>query len=330
MDNAKVTSHTEDSNLHDNPVEEKTNIEEGTSGKQSTDLESFGLENVEGYDYRVSLNEFEKLVEEEAYQNMGDEDSSEGFITKEFKIIDEFRQIPNAWIGSYSTVTKEVVINKDDRIRINAIKSYPWRAICSLLIEAKNGNYYIGTGWFVSPRTIITAGHCVYLHNSGGWAKSIQVMPGRNGSSKPFGTISTSSFRSVKGWTKDKGRSFDYGAIILPENRKTGNKTGFFGFCNLSDDSLRKKFINISGYPGDKPSGTQWYHGRGIKNITSRTLIYDVDTAGGQSGSPVWYKSNGKRYVVGIHTNGSSSGNSATRINKSVFENIKRWKSLGM
>lgn len=222
----------------------------------------------------------------------------------------------------------EVVIGKDDRIQITNTTAYPWRTICSLRITAKDGSGWIGTGWLVGPRTVITAGHCVYMHKHGGWARRIEVIPGRNGSTRPYGSCNSSSFRSVKGWTKKKKRSHDYGAIILPSSSPYGSQLGYFGFAKLSYFSLLGLKVNLSGYPGDKPSGTQWWHARRIKWVTPRTIVYNIDTAGGQSGSPVWRLKNGKRHVVGIHTNGSTSGNSATRITSPVFKNIKKWKKL--
>jgi V8-like Glu-specific endopeptidase len=228
-----------------------------------------------------------------------------------------------------SQTTAEVVIGKDDRLRIHKTTAYPWRTICSLLITAKDGSGWRGTGWLVGPGTVMTAGHCVYMHGHGGWVRRIEVVPGRNGSKRPYGSCAATSFCSVKGWTNKKKRSHDYGAIILPSNCRYGNQLGWFGYANLGASSLSGLTVNLSGYPGDKPAGTQWWHARRIKWVTARTIVYNIDTAGGQSGSPVWRLKNGQRHAVGIHTNGSTSGNSATRITKPVFDNIKAWKQKG-
>lgn len=248
----------------------------------------------------------------------------------------------DAWYGSFPEDQKElenfrapdaleVIIGTDDRTRINPTTSYPWRAICSLLIRTKTGKSYIGTGWFVSPRTVVTAGHCIYLHNEGGWAQSIEVIPGRNGSLRPYGSAVSSNLRSVSGWTASKNRNYDYGAIILPTSAPLGKTVGFFGIANKNDSFLKSTTLNLSGYPGDKDGGsTQWFHFRQSKGVTSQVITYEIDTMGGQSGSPVWYKSGDQRYAVGIHTNGHSSGNSATRINLEVYNNLLAWKSLGL
>ena len=231
----------------------------------------------------------------------------------------------------------EVVIGRDERKRITTTKTNPWKRICHLKIQAANGRFFLGTGFFIGPRTIVTAGHCVYMHDQGGWAKQITVTPGRDATATPFMSYTATSFRSVKGWVTDKSRNYDYGVIILPRSAAIPPEIGAFGFASYSNQALlTKKRLNTAGYPGDRPypgdqpPNTLWYDGRKAKSVTARTIVYDIDTAGGQSGSPVWAKlSNGKRIVVGIHTNGDLSGNSATRITKSVFDNLKKWREEG-
>jgi V8-like Glu-specific endopeptidase len=223
----------------------------------------------------------------------------------------------------------EVVIGNDDRLRVTNVTAFPWRAICSLLITARDDSKWIGTGWLIGRRTLITAGHCVYIKDRGGWVKEMQVIPGRNAGDEPFKRAKATSFRSVSGWTENTSRSHDYGAIILPEDKPYGEELGFFGIANLNDTQFNQLMVNLSGYPGDKPAGTHWFHARRITNCGPTFFSYDIDTAGGQSGAPVWRLQNGVRHAVGIHTNGSPTGNSATRINKVVFDNLMLWKGEG-
>jgi V8-like Glu-specific endopeptidase len=223
----------------------------------------------------------------------------------------------------------ETVIGKDDRVRITGTRAVPWKRICHLLIEAKDGRRFTGTGWFIGPRTIATAGHCVYLHGAGGWAKSIQVVPGRDGTTEPYGRMTATRFSSVVGWVNGKDRDYDYGVIHLPRAFPASD-IGSFGFANFPDDRLRSSRLNLAGYPGDKPAGTMWFHGRTAQSLTPTRIGYDIDTFGGQSGSPVWVRTtDGKRYAVGIHTNGSPRQNSATRINRQVFANLRAWSQAG-
>ena len=247
-------------------------------------------------------------------------------------------QVLDAFYASYGDLKqeglrqlREVIIGADNRVRINPTTSYPWRAICALKITAKNGSKWIGTGWLISPRTVITAGHCVYMHDQGGWAKSIEVIPARNDSSKPYGSASSSYLKSVTGWTQSKNRENDYGAIILPSNYRPGDVTGYFGYSVKNDSYLLSSVLNLSGYPGDKPGGDQqWFMALKPKSASSRVITYDIDTMGGQSGAPVWVKIGDARSCVGIHTNGHGSGNSATRIVTAVFNNLQAWKNLGL
>jgi len=227
---------------------------------------------------------------------------------------------------------EETVHGFDDRVKITTTTVYPWRAHASLLITAADNSQWIGTGWFIGPHTLATAGHVVFIKGSGvpgrdGWVKRIQVMAGRNGASLPFGSVTSTNFRSVTGWTTSSGgdENYDYGAIILPT--QLGNTTGWFGLAVYSDAEIRGAVGNISGYPGDKPSGTQWYDARKIDSVNSRKVFYDIDTAGGQSGSAVYRIVNGNRYAFAVHAYGGASTNSGTRIVTPVFNNFVAWKA---
>lgn len=224
----------------------------------------------------------------------------------------------------------ETVHGPDNRVKITNTNVYPWRVHASLLITAADGSQWIGTGWFIGPHTLMTAGHVVYIKNSGvagrdGWVRSIDVMPGRNGASLPYGKVTSRNFRSVTGWTNSGDQNFDYGAIIIPT--ELGNTTGWFGFGVYSDATLNGSVVNISGYPGDKPTGTQWYDAKGVASVNARKVYYDIDTFGGQSGSAVYRIISGGRYGVAIHAYGGATTNSGTRIVTAVFNNMVAWKA---
>ncbi|OPY30920.1 MAG: Trypsin [Methanomassiliicoccales archaeon PtaU1.Bin124] len=219
----------------------------------------------------------------------------------------------------------ETVCGADDRVKITNVGVIPWRWICQLIITTSNNKKYRCTGWFIGPHTVMTAGHCVYMHGEGGWVKEIEVIPCMNGTQRPFGSQIGRSFRSVVGWTKNKDENYDYGAIILPDN-SLGNRVGWFGFCVLPDLALINLLVNTAGYPGDKPYGTKWFNAGRITRITNRKVYYMNDTYGGQSGSPVWRYCNGHRLAIAIHAYGGCP-NSGARIVKPVFDNMVKWKA---
>lgn len=219
----------------------------------------------------------------------------------------------------------ESVCGRDDRVEVSNTTSAPWRWICKLIITFPNGARGGCTGWFIGPKAVMTAGHCVYSRANGGWARQIEVIPGMRGASRPYGSMIGTTFRSVTGWTSNANPNYDYGCIILP-NASLGNQVGWFGFAALTDTSLNNLLANNSGYPGDKPTGTQWFNAGRITNVTARKLYYMLDTYGGQSGSPTWRFLNGQRHAVGIHAYGGCP-NSSTRIITDVFNNMMAWRN---
>lgn len=233
----------------------------------------------------------------------------------------------------------ESVIAADDRTRILETDLTPWRMICALRMRGPTGGAAIGTGWFVSPRTIVTAGHCVYSdHFFGGWAETVEVTPGRNDSQAPFGRFTTTRLSTVDRWKEKEDPDFDYGCIHLDE--PIGETTGWFSIGALPARELTEHMINVSGYPGDRGHGReQYFHANRILRVTDRRLFYDVDTFGGQSGAPAWIQPSGsdEPMVVGIHAYGVGGtpgrfnilANSAPRIIPEVLEVIEAWVEEG-
>jgi V8-like Glu-specific endopeptidase len=222
----------------------------------------------------------------------------------------------------------EFIIGTDDRVRITQTTQVPWRRICALRITFPSGAVYRGTGFLVGPRAVVTAGHCVYLHNQGGWARTVEVIPACNGTLRPFGQVLATSFRSVGGWVNGKKPESDYGCIVLPPGAFGGKNLGSFGFASFATPVLLAQPAVVAGYPGDKPFAELWGMARKIKAVTAKTFVYDIDTMGGQSGAPVYIKRNGQRYVVGIHNYGAISGNSATRVTQEVYQRLLNWSKI--
>ena len=216
----------------------------------------------------------------------------------------------------------EVIIGADDRVHIKNTTDIPWRRVCALRITFPSGSTYRGTGFLIGARAVATAGHCVFLHNQGGWARKVEVIPGCNGTSRPYGQAESTSFRSVAGWVTNKAPESDYGCIVLPSGAFGGRNLGSFGCANFDAAKLVAQPAVLGGYPGDKPFAELWGMSRIIKAVTAKTLVYDIDTVGGQSGAPVYIKRAGQRYVVGIHNYGAAAGNSATRVTEPVYQRL--------
>ena len=95
--------------------------------------------------------------------------------------------------------------------------------------------------------------------------------------------------------------------------------------------------VNVVGYPAtivkngsEIPVEPPLLFGQAnrIDDVRAHELVYTIDTTPGQSGCPViCWDGDDKFTVVGIHNEGSTSGNFATRITSDVFNNIKTWKN---
>src|SRR5712691_4420048 len=234
----------------------------------------------------------------------------------------------DASVASFGDSTiLEVIIGQDDRVKVKDVylTNVPWRQICALRIKSASERNYVGTGWFIGPGLLATAGHCVYMKDQGGWADSIEVLPGLRGTLS-YGRMIAKRFGSVAGWVRDHSRDYDYGVIFLDDDA-IGKRVGNFSVQSLGDAVLNGRQAKISGYPADRERAQyQYFHERPVLSTTPSTITYDIDTFGGQSGSPVWCDTEEDGLIaVGIHTTGNASGNSATRITEGVIDNLIHW-----
>ncbi len=252
-----------------------------------------------------------------------------------------------AWVASYTNSASMAILRKhgpelmaeaipagDTRRKVADTEdttAFPWRCLCRLDILASDGTRWLGTGWFASPTLIVTAGHCVYLKDAGGWADHITVVPAANDGSAPYGSFDSSDLHTtdlfMNGNPDDPNtQAHDYGAIVLPQ----AQSLGFFGYGVYSDAELSSALVNVYGYPGDKDNGSAlWGVTRNLYKVAAKQIFYNLATWGGQSGCPVFIKVGDDRTAVGIHNYGGDPANYATRITDSVYDDLEAWKAGG-
>jgi glutamyl endopeptidase len=233
-----------------------------------------------------------------------------------------------------SAIRAKVVFGSEDRVRLSPADE-PFRHICYLEYVTADGSSMRGSGWLVGPSTVITAGHCVWDREHGNnFNRSMKVFPARDGDLAPA-SANAEDFQTVKAWARDGDTAFDYGAVFL--DRPLGNDFGFFSFAQFPDEDLSRMIVNIVGYPATIKRNGQMIavtppllfgQSNRVNEVRAHELVYTIDTTPGNSGGPViCFEGDDKFTVVGIHNEGTSAGNFATRITSEVFDNIKKWKN---
>ena len=216
----------------------------------------------------------------------------------------------------------------DDRVKINSTSSYPWSTICKLYITAADDTQWIGSGAMLDAYHVLTCGHCVYFHENGGWASEVEVVPGKDGSYRPFGVAYATYFRTYTEWTQFEMVQHDWAVITL--DRTIGNQTGWMGrkTADLSDP-IYTGTLHTAGYPGDLDLGEYMYYDSDVgQEVDEYNHWFWMDTAGGQSGGPVWEDDGGNYYILTVNAYEYEFGtyaNLGTRLNQDKFDRINTW-----
>ena len=218
----------------------------------------------------------------------------------------------------------------DDRQKVTSTSSYPWRTICKLFITAQDNTQFIGSGFIVDEFHILTCGHCIYIHENGGWVSEVEVIPGMDGSFTPYGVAYATDYRTYTGWTESEMVEHDWALVTL--DRNIGSYTGWMGrMTEGSSSSIYTGILNIAGYPVDLDNGYSMYFDSDDGEAADEyNHWFWMDTAPGQSGSPVWIYEGDNRYVISINTYEYENGayaNMGTRINNEKYNRLNTWLS---
>jgi V8-like Glu-specific endopeptidase len=197
---------------------------------------------------------------------------------------------------------------------------FPHSAICQLRMTAPNGSRYIGTGFYIGSDRVLTC-----AHNLQGMV-SVTIIPGRNGTTKPFGecTVPSTSWRVAPAYTGSGNWANDLAVIDgVPLAAPNGQ---WFGFLNATPSDrmpivvcgYAKQSVTIPELTQAIDGDVQHLHGGYASNDSGlETLDYALLTLKGNSGSPVYHLSDRgaglEALVCAVHVTGEPAARGLNR-----------------
>lgn len=264
-----------------------------------------------------------------ALESMGTETLNRDGSTESKEASEGLRAIvEQATAGSETAPTERIVVGSDDRKQVEDASDYPNRIVGWLWSQAQDDTWSTCTATLIGPQTAVTAAHCVYVHDKGGWIKQMLFLPGvTNPDAAPFGAYDWENINILKGYIdnydgQNYGSAMPWDLAVITLAEDAGNQLGWLGF-RVDDGSDWK--ATITGYPGDKPEGTMWTNTCDIKKDQFYDLMYwhGCDSFAGSSGSSMWEtNADGNLYIRGINVAEDDKVNYGVRFTEPYYQFI--------
>ncbi|WP_051913810.1 trypsin-like serine peptidase [Thermorudis peleae] len=242
-------------------------------------------------------------------------------------IVGTFQPRPVDPASALATVAQRAAYQRifgvDNRIRVTDTTRFPFSAITLILGTEADGTNYLCSGALIGPNVLLTAAHCLFDPVLNAFSSTLFVVPGAdllNGKPfAPFGYANAVQGAVPVGWQQSGGDpTYDVGIVLL--DTPLGRNAGMLAPENASTALVTSPSFSylISGYPGDKPLGTQWMvSAQGFTGVTSTLLDTQAALTEGMSGSPVLNTSD--LGIIGLVSFEMRSANVARRITADIF-----------
>ena len=228
------------------------------------------------------------------------------------------------------------IIGSDNRQHIadELVSEEPYNSICLLKLLKNGATPRRGTGFLIGPNIMLTAAHNMCMDRTNDNVNNPEFMDGievhvaaqtasnNTEAESPYEPKIVNveecyllqSYWDLAG--TDGGSKYNYDWAVCIINTDIGNQVGWFDISITSDNIVNNQ-ISIIGYPGDKIGNERFdmFRSTGIvESVTGNIIFHNADTAGGDSGSPVFVANDNSYTVKGIHTAGGTTINGATKI----------------
>lgn len=197
---------------------------------------------------------------------------------------------------------------------------HPHAAIASVRIHIVGAGtttaFFSGTGWFLAPDRVVTAAHVLDLRRA--WASvpgasswHLEVVPGESAVvPRPFGATWAERVEWHPRFVDDGVSPWDLAVMIVKPPAQLTTALCIDAQPAPAGGGFELK---IAGYAwnGGSPDA-QFQHAGPVQAREGAAIFYDIDTEGGQSGSPLLLLRAGAAGVaVGVHTGGQGRGQGA-------------------
>lgn len=180
------------------------------------------------------------------------------------------------------------------------------------------------TAFFIGPRTVLTAAHCLYDRSTHSWPNPGKLVPGKDGASEPWGQWPIVTYYIPTAYITDPagGYDYDYGVADLDIAPGYTGAPGWYAMVQAYNNPYNPVYGRLNGYPETHGGGTeQWHSYSGsINGQDGARWQNNVDaTAGDSGGCLMWTSSTSLYSCAGVVSNEAQSGSARWNETRGFF-----------